>query len=183
MRVDTLDFNGALTRPAARQIAYFVPDAEAAARMHHITFGSGPYVLSEHIPLTRCLYRGRDAAFDHSSAYGQWGEVMIEFVQQNNLGPSCCHDMYPEGSGRFGIHHVALFVEDIDAEIARHAANGHAVAMDATSGLGTRFVMIDTAQTFGHMLELYQPHPGLHAFYRHVAEIAGDFSGGVVLRR
>jgi hypothetical protein len=183
MHVDTLGFEGALTRPAVRQIAYFVADAAEAARAHHTAFGSGPYLLAEHIPLTRCLYRGREAEFDHTSAYGQWGDVMVEFVQQNNPGPSCCHDVYPEGSGRYGIHHVALFVEDIDAEIARHAAAGHAVAMDASSTLGTRFVMVDTVARFGHMLELYHPHPGLAAFYARVAGMAGDFAQGVVVGR
>ncbi len=181
MKVDTLGFEGALTRPAVRQIAYFVPDAAEAARAHHAVFRSGPFVLAEHIPLTRCLYRGRDAEFDHSSAYGQWGDVMIEFVQQNNPGPSCCHDMYPEGSGRYGIHHLALFIEDMDAEIARYAELGHDVAMDATSGLGTRFVLIDTSPLFGHMLELYHPHPGLRAFYKRIADLTGDFTDGVIL--
>jgi hypothetical protein len=172
-----------LRRPAVRQIAYFVADTREAALAHHATFGSGPFVLSEHIELTRCLYRGRPAEFDHTSAYGQWGDVMLEFVQQNNAGPSCCHDMYPEGSGRYGIHHAALFVDDIDAEIARLAALGHAVAMDATSTLGTRFVMVDTVAAFGHMLELYHPHPGLAAFYARIAGAAGDFSRGVIVPR
>jgi len=27
-------------------------------------------------------------------------------------GPSAFHDVYPDGSGRGGIHHAALFVDD-----------------------------------------------------------------------
>jgi len=64
------------------------------------------------------------------------------------------------------------------------AADGPApVEMDATSTLGTRFVMIDTVARFGHMLELYHPHPGLQASYVRIADMAGDFSQGVVLAR
>jgi len=31
----------------------------------------------------------------------------IEFAQQNNPGPSCFHDLHPEGAGRSGAHHLA----------------------------------------------------------------------------
>lgn len=89
-----------------RQIAYFVPDVRVAAARHAALFGSGPYFVAEHIPLRKALYRGREGRLDHSSAYGQWGELMVEFVQQNNPGPSAFHDMYPEGSGRGGIHDI-----------------------------------------------------------------------------
>lgn len=170
---------GALTLPVVRQIAYFTADAEAAARAHHAIFGSGPFVLSRNIPLTRCLYRGREAVFDHTSAYGQWGNVMVEFVQQNNPGPSCCHDIYPEGSGRYGIHHTAIFVEDVGQEIERYKSHGYEIAMDATSKLGTRFVMVDTVRAYGHMLELYSPHEKLLALYDYVAGCAGNFENGL----
>lgn len=171
----------ALTLPVVRQIAYFTANAEAAARAHHAVFGSGPFVLSKNIPLARCLYRGKEAIFDHTSAYGQWGNVMVELVQQNNSGPSCCHDMYPEGSGRYCIHHTALFVDDLDREIERYASHGYEVAMDATSTLGTRFVMIDTVKAYGHMLELYSPHEGLLALYDYVAERAGNYESGLFI--
>lgn len=160
-----------------RQIAYFVADVRDAATAHAASFGSGPYYVADHIPLSRCLYRGAAETFDHSSAYGQWGPLMIEFVQQHNPGPSACHDMYPEGSGRGGLHHVALFVDDIDAEIARL---GYPVAMDAAMATGFRFVMVDAVAACGHMIELYPPEPSLTDFYALVASVAGDFSQGVL---
>ena len=74
-----------------RQIAYFVPDVRVAAARHAALFGSGPYFVAEHIPLRKALYRGREGRRDHRSAYGQWGELMVECVQQNNPGPSAFH--------------------------------------------------------------------------------------------
>lgn len=144
-----------LDRPV-RQVAYFVEDVRAAALAHHCLFGSGPYFVAEHIPLRRALHRGVDRLLDHSSAYGQWGQVMIEFVQQNNAGPSAFRDVYAEG--QWGIHHVALFVDDIAAELARFAAAGHAVALDAEMSDGFRFAFVDTIASFGHMVEL-SPRP------------------------
>ena len=91
-----------MTSLPIRQIAYFGTDVRAAALRHSQTYGSGPFFVAEHIPLRRAVHRGVERTLDHSSAYGQWGGVMVEFVQQNNPGPSAFHDMYPEGSGHSG---------------------------------------------------------------------------------
>jgi hypothetical protein len=164
-----------------RQIAYFVPDVRAAARAHSAAFGSGPYYVADHIPLARALHRGTARDLDHSSAYGQWGEVMIEFCQQNNPGSSAFHDLYPEGSGGQGLHHVALFVDDLDAAVAGFAAQGHALALDAAMTDGFRYVFVDTIATYGHMLELYEPTATLIGFYETVRRSAGDFGQGPII--
>jgi hypothetical protein len=165
-----------------RQIAYFVTDVRAAALRHHALFGSGPYYVADHITLSLCRHRGREAVLDHSSAYGQWGSVMIEFVQQNGPGPSAFHDVYPEGSGREGLHHLALFSDDLKGDIARYTAEGHELALYAEMASGFPFAMIDTVAAYGHMIELYPPEPSLTDFYAQVAEAARGFDGTDVLR-
>ena len=165
-----------------RQIAYFVADVRAAAKAHHARFGSGPFFLAEHIPLRRCVHRGVERPLDHSSAYGQWGPGMVEFVQQNNPGPSPFHDVFPEGSGRGGLHHIALFVEDVDAAIAAHTAAGQPLAARAEMHDGFVFAFIDACAELGHMIELYSPTPQLTGFYGFVARAAGDFRGGEIVR-
>jgi len=164
-----------------RQIAYFVDDVRAAARAHCARFGSGPYYVADNIPLTRAIHRGVPRELDHSSAYGQWGEVMIEFCQQNNPGPSAFRDLYPEAAGRSGLHHVALFVDSIDEAVAAFCADGHEVALDAAMTDGFRYVFVDTVEMYGHMLELYEPAASLTAFYAMVRDTAGDFSKGAVV--
>ncbi|MBU6266508.1 MAG: VOC family protein [Sphingomonadales bacterium] len=164
-----------------RQIAYFCEDIRAAALAHHRRFGSGPYFIADNIPLASSVHRGVERPFDHSSAYGQWGAVMIEFVQQNNPGPSAMRDMYPEGAGRWGLHHVALFVDDVDAAAARLAAEGFPTAQRAVMTDGFVFAFADTSAAYGHMTELYAPLPALTDFYAAVAEAARDWRGGDVL--
>ena len=114
---------------------------------------------------------------DHSSAYGWWGELMVEFVQQNDDRPSAFHDLYPPGSGRSGVHHVAVFVDDLDGAIAHFAAAGRQMALHAATGTGLAFAMIDTCADLGHMTELYE---GRHVegFYARVRQTARDFAGG-----
>jgi hypothetical protein len=129
-----------------------------------------------------CLYRGQEATLDHSAAYGQWGDVMVEFVQQNNAGASVFHDMYPHGSGREGLHHVALFTEDLGACMAEYESAGYAVALYAELHNGFAFAMIDTVAALGHMIELYQPESALVDLYGMVAAAARGFESGALLR-
>lgn len=158
-----------------RQIAYYVPDVRKAALAHAKLFGSGPYFVADHIPLRRVLHRGREAALDHSSAYGQWGALMIEFVQQHDPGPSVFRDMFGE-TGE-GLHHFALIVDDLAEARARFAAQGLEVALHAEMMDGFVFEMIDATAPYGHMIELYEGVPALTGFYDMVRDASVGFDG------
>lgn len=167
-----------MTSLPARQIAFFVDDARAAARAHHAAFGSGPFFVADNIPLARAVHRGVERELDHTSAYGQWGDVMVEFVAQNNPGPSPFRDLYPEGSGRWGMHHIAVFADDVDAEIVRFSALGAPCALRAEMTDGFVFAFADTSATLGVMTEIYAPTKALLDFYAMVAQAAQDWRGG-----
>lgn len=165
---------------AVRQLAYLVEDVRAAALAHHRLFGSGPYFVADHIPLRLCLHRGRPAPLDHSSAYGQWGDLMIEFVQQNNDGPSALRDLGPPGRG--ALHHVALIVDDLAAARRHFEDEGFATALYAEMMDGFPFAMMDAAARYGHMIELYEGRPQLTGFYEMVRRAAADFDGREPIR-
>ncbi len=57
-------------------------------------FGAGPFFVRQHIALLDVVIRGRPGTFDHSSAYGQWGHVMVELVEDHGDGPSPVREMY-----------------------------------------------------------------------------------------
>lgn len=156
------------------QIAYHVPDPRAAARELAASRGWGPFFLIEHIPLARCLYRGAPAAFDHSSAYGQAGDVMVELITQHNDGPSALRDLFAPDER--GLHHVACFVDDLGVALAAQRAAGAAIALEATTTNGTGFAMVDTSAQLGHMLELYEREK-LAPFYAMVREAARGWDG------
>ncbi len=158
-----------------RQIAYFVPDVREAARRHSALFNSGPFFVADNIPLRAAWHRGQPVELDHSSAYGQWGALMVEFVQQNNPGPSVFRDMFAEGEQ--GMHHVAIIVDDLPAAQAQLEADGLATALDAEMNDGFRFVMMDAVARYGHMIELYEGVPALTGFYAIVEAAAEGFDG------
>ena len=165
-----------------RQLAYKVNDLEAAAAAHHRTFGSGPFFVLRHVALSSSVHRGVARPFDHSSAYGQWGSVMVELVVQHNPDDSALHEMFPYGSGHEGLHHAALFVDDLEAEIARFAAEGAPLAQLSVTEGGTAFAFVDTRSRLGHMLELYEPTEQLTGFYDFVAAAARGWDGRDLLR-
>jgi hypothetical protein len=167
---------------AVRQLAYKVNDLEAAAEAHHRRFGSGPFFVLRHVALASSAHRGVERAFDHSSAYGQWGSVMVELVVQHNPDPSALHDMFPHGSRAEGLHHAALFVDDLQAEIARFAAEGALLAQLSVTQTGTAFAFVDTRASLGHMLELYEPTAQLTGFYGFVAAAAEGWDGRNLIR-
>jgi hypothetical protein len=157
------------------QNAYVVNDAAAAAERMVELMGAGPFFVFEHIPLSECLYRGGNSVLDHTSAYGQCGNVMMELVQQNNDGPSAFRDLYAPGEE--GLHHVAMFSEALDTELSRYADLGFPTATLATTETGTRFAYVDTSAALGHMVELYQDDPGIRDFYAMVAAAAENWDG------
>lgn len=172
----------ALTKRPVQQLAYFVPDIEVAARRHHARFASGPFFTWYHVPLKSSQHRGVERPFDHSSAYGQWGDVMVEFVQQHNPDPSACHDMYPHGSGRYGLHHAAVIVDNLQSAIAEFDEEGMSLAQHSVTDTGTDFVFLDATGVLGHMVELYEASAPLHDFYAMVRGAAQGWDGSDLIR-
>ena len=162
------------------QIAYAVNDAEVAAEYWVEHFGAGPFYLAEHIPVTNVFYRGEAGQYDHSSAYGQWGDIMVELVQDHGKGPSVVKDSYTKGET--GLHHMAYFVEDLDMVTAKFLEIGFELAMSAEAS-ETRFNFIDSRSTMGHFMELYEPDERLTSFYKTVKEASLSWNGKNSVRK
>lgn len=164
----------------AVQIAFHAPDIAAAAA-RWAAAKAGPFYLLEHVALARCAYRGRASQFDHSSAYGQCGDVMIELIHQHDDHPSPVRDMY--GAKEEGPHHAAVFAADLDATAGACVARGFAIALDATTATGVRFLMADARAECGVMLELYERSEALAKFYAFIRRKSESWDGEAPLRR
>lgn len=162
------------------QIAYAVPDVDVAARAWADRFGAGPFFVRRHIALADVMYRGAPAEFDHSSAYGQWGALMVELVADHTDGPTVVNDR--RGAAFTGLHHVAFIVHDLDAALKLLIASGFEVAMSARTKDATRFHFVDTVAALGHYIELYQRSPRVTGFYDMVADAARGWDGSRPVR-
>lgn len=147
------------------QIAYAVPNAVDLRRRADefgAATGAGPFVVVEHVALERALVRGAASSFDHSSAYGQWGDLMVELVQEHT----------PPVAEVVGVHHLAYFVDDLNDAITWCERRGWPLALDATTAGGQRFVFADARAECGHLIEMYEPNEKLLGFYEHVRRLA-----------
>jgi len=151
------------------QIAYATDDVHAAAR-RWAGRGIGPFFVIEHIALADVRIDGAPAAFDHSSAYGQWGSMMVELVQQHDPGPDPI-------VGVSGVHHVASFVDDFDEASAALIADGFGCRLRASTAGGQSFAFHDARDSIGHLLEIYERTDRLAGFYAMVRDAAVDWDG------
>ncbi|MBM4204220.1 MAG: hypothetical protein FJ194_08755 [Gammaproteobacteria bacterium] len=162
------------------QTAYFVPDIRIAALDAHRRFGAGPFFIINRIQLSYGMHRGKECKFVHSSAYGQWGSVMMELVQQDVEGPSPFRDMYAPGES--GLHHMATIVESLPEAYTHYQSCGFEVAAIARTITGTEFAFIDAVKTLGHMIEIYEGNPGLLGFYDMVRNASVGWDGQDIIR-
>jgi len=150
------------------QVAYAVTDVAAAAARFAATTGAGPFFVLEHIELDRARVFGVDRAFDHSSAYAQWGGMMVELVEEHSR---------PAIVGPRGLHHVAFMVDDLVAAVEWCTASGWEEALFARTARGQEFAFCDARHELGHLVELYEPSARLLGFYAMVAAAADGWDG------
>ena len=157
------------------QIAYAVGDVERAATAWAAR-GIGPFFVREHIEVTNVRVSGVAARFDHSSAFAQWGDVMVELIHQHDGGDDPI-------VGESGIHHVAHFVDNFTSASADLVAAGHAEVLYAETATGMPFAFHDARSERGHLIEIYERTAPLARFYDMVRTAAIDWDGVDPVRR
>lgn len=139
------------------QIAYAVADIREAADAWQRR-GIGPFHFREHIGVANSRVRGEAAPFDHSSAFAQWGDVMVELICEHVASP------LPAIGPAAAVHHVAFFVDDFAAASAALTTAGFVEVLYAEAG-STPFAFHDATSEFGHLIEIYEATAPLTAFY------------------
>ncbi|WP_280217339.1 VOC family protein [Nocardia neocaledoniensis] len=157
-----------------RQLAFVVPDAAEAARQHAEVNGSGPFYVMPRYKMLTHEYRGVSNELEVTSAYGQWGEIMVEFVQMHNDNPSAFRDSYPDGGP--GMHHAAIFCTELKEAVAAFEADGYPITMYAERIPGADYAMMDTRSALGFMTELYEERV-VAGFYAMIRDAAKDWDG------
>jgi hypothetical protein len=152
------------------QVAYFVSDARASALKMHRQFNCGPFHVAAEIKLAWAESRGQPIDFIHTSAFGQWGEVMVELVQQDSEGCSPFTELYAPGEE--GLHHVAIMVDSLPDTYDYYKAEGYEIALKAQTATGVEFGFIDATKDLGHMIEVYERSEALTSFYAYIKEAA-----------
>ena len=161
------------------QIAYGVGDVRAAARSLVERIGAGPFFVRHHDLPRTVQHQGERGEFDHSSAYGQWGTIQLELIEVHTAAPRSLADIVTK---TIGIHHMAWFVDSIDAEQRRLAAVGWPEVMRAETASGFGYAFHDARAQLGHLVEIYRPNESVLRLYSKVAAAAQGWDGADPVR-
>lgn len=164
---------------AVVQICFVVPDLEVAMQSWKDMAGAGPFFVQKdlRVPVN---YRGTPSFLEIHVGLGQIGSIQLELIELTSDIPSVYRDMFPAPKTG-GFHHVAVFVNDIDQEIAALEAKGHSLGARGDFA-GTPFAYMDTRSATGAFTELYQDAEGMHSFYANIAEAARGWDGDRLVR-
>lgn len=141
-----------LNKYGVKQLGYYVNDIEEAANEFRLLLGAGPFVdfgVSEPAELT---YRGAPSGMRSRCALGHFGDMQIELIEVLTDEP----DVYKELGG-YGLHHICIWADDVDAVKADMAAAGIEAAMEMTSGQGLKVVYFDARDQLGSFVEVNAP--------------------------
>ena len=150
------------------QVAYAVENLQEATTSWMELFEVGPFFIKENIPLKNVRVNSKPSTFDHSSAYAQWGSVMIELICEHN--EKLVDDSIKKKKILPYIHHCAVFVDDFAKASASLKDSDFKEILYAETASGFPFAMHDARKVFGHLLEIYEPNEELTNFYRMVEE-------------
>lgn len=105
------------------QVAYLVPDIDAAMEHWLRHAGLGPWTNFRNIEL-ETRFDERDFTLRIHEALAYRGDLQIQLVQSLNAPdvPTPYSDWIR--AGRYGVHHVAHFSDDVAADVARAREQG-----------------------------------------------------------
>lgn len=138
------------------------------------TTGIGPFFLVEGVTIDEQLYRDTPTDVEVTFALAQAGDIQIELVCQHNNAPSAYRDTVPSGTSAF--HHVALYCDDYDADMAAYMGAGAEVAFSGSFG-GKRFCYLDTTKTLGFMVEMIEVSTPQDEFFARIKSAAHNWDG------
>lgn len=156
------DFNNVPELPgifgAARQIAYVVPDIDAAIDIWHRQYGIGPFLVARNqLPLSNAFYRGEKALPARVNiAFAYVGDMQLELIELIGDTPS----LYKEAIDRnqTGVHHYAVCVTDFPGTYSWALDNGFEPVIDAGVDGLARMSYVENPQS-GLILEVIQWNP------------------------
>jgi len=157
-------------------VGYVVEDIPRAVDWAVSALGAGPFFEIEHLEFDEVTYNGEPAAYDHSSAFGRWGEIELEFTQVHSAAPAGLAAALGGPAPRVG--HVAWLAGDLEAETARLD-----LPLFHTGRAGpVRAHWFDARAMLGHHVEVLQRAPELLAFHERIRAAADGWDGRDPLR-
>lgn len=165
--------------PEIHHVGYVVADLQRGTEHFARAFGAGPFFGMEHLEFDEVDYLGEPVLYDHSSAFGQCGPILVELTQVHDAQPEGFRDALAKPGG--GVGHIAWLVESLPDEVARLTAAGYTPFHSGRTGPASA-VWFDGGELVGHPIEVLQRRDELLHFYATVRAAADGWDGSDPLR-
>jgi Glyoxalase/Bleomycin resistance protein/Dioxygenase superfamily len=165
--------------PPIHHIGYVVENLGQDVPNFAARTGAGPFFGMEHIVFDEVTYRGQPAVYDHSSAFGQWGSILVELTQVHDAQPAGLRDALVRPGA--GVGHVAWLAESLQAEVERLENAGLTPFHTGRTGPASA-VWFEGGKLFGHPVEVLERREELERFYALVRDASLAWDGSEPLR-
>jgi Glyoxalase/Bleomycin resistance protein/Dioxygenase superfamily len=171
--------NAGLPLLEVTHVGYVVDDIESAVEWATKAFHAGPFFLVSHMTFETCTFNGEPAVYDHSSAFGQWGEIAIELTVVHGSTPPALAEAIGGTAPKFG--HVGMLSDDLDTDSRLLEAAGLPLFHSGSSGpIGAHWH--DGRKQLGHHIEILRRTPEIEGIYAMVRAAGRHWDGSSPLR-
>jgi hypothetical protein len=160
--------------PPIHHVGYFVADLRAGVERFARDHGAGPFFVLEHVVFEEVSYEGAPATYDHSSAFGQWGPLLIELSQVHDAQPDGLRDRLTAPGA--GVGHIGFMADSLGDETVRLTRLGFEPFHAGRTGPAS-VVWFDGGDLFGHPIEVLERRDELLEFYEMVRNAASGWDG------
>ena len=164
------------------QVAYLVEDIDEAMQHWLAQAGLGPWTCYRNIELD-AEFEGKPLTLHIHEALAYMGELQIQLVQ--SLDPPSAATPYQPylRERRFGIHHLAFFSHDFDADLARARQQGFGRICEMRDSVGNRYAYCGSQALPDVWIELLGVYPELTRIFQDGIAAAAAWKGDEPITR
>jgi hypothetical protein len=163
------------------QVAYLVEDIDEAMNGWLRQAGLGPWTCFRNIEL-ESLFDGAPLTLRIHEALAYMGDLQIQLVHaQHGAEEKTPYQEYLR-TGRWGLHHMAFFSEDIDADVARAREQGFGRTCEMRDLAGYRYFYCQSTAMPDVWIEFLEVYPRLREIFATGIAAAADWDGSDPIR-
>lgn len=133
------------------QLGYVYKDIEKQARLLENIYGLSKFAFLEKND-SLCIYRGKESIISTRLAISRIFNVQIELIQ--HIEGECVFKEFLD-SGREGLHHFGIYVDDLDFVVKGFTDKGYKIIHQRIIGK-QKVAYIDTEKDLGILLEFQE---------------------------
>lgn len=157
------------------QVAYTVPDINAAIGEWIDKLGVGPWFIVDRIGGSGTTYRGNPGTAEFTVGMAYSGNMLYELVQTLDDNPS----IYKEARERdgYGFHHFAVFRADARQSALNGEAEGRAIVFHSPTGEGGEVYFVESGAGLPGYIELVKDEPFTRSMFEKIWRSSLNWNG------